>query len=391
MLESPPRALCSSAIRILVATPYPALPLSHGSRVRTFQLAKGLVRLGAEVDIACPWSPGQPLRDYHFEGVRVRPTLFPTLPFLAISDDWLPSAIPIAWEARLPPARSLLRAAASYDIAQFEVSGHGSWIERVPPGVKRVYGGHNVDADFAPERAVRSGPLRRRVAGRVAELERRAVRASDLVLACTDQDVRRFQELYSGDADYAVVPNGFDDELLELDRDRFRIAERQELGLADDELLLLFVGGGAEHNHRAVRVLERDVLPAVRRPARLVVVGKASAALSASSGRVTAIGYVEDMRPLLAAADVGLNPVTYGSGSNVKVAEYLAAGLPVVTTPVGSRGFERWADRMRVVELDGFAGALESPPPAGTRPPGIEELAWGGIAGRLSALYAELL
>jgi glycosyltransferase involved in cell wall biosynthesis len=371
-------------------TPYPAVPLSHGGRVRTFQLAKGLARLGADVDLACPWSPGQPLRGFHLDGVRIRPGLFPTLPLLAISDDWLPSAIPIAWEAALPRARSLLREAASYDIAQFEVSGYGPWMERVPAGVKVVYATHNVDADFAPQRAVSSGPLRRRIAGRVTDLERRAVRASDLVLACTDQDVKRFEELY-GEGRYAVVPNGFDDALLELDRDQLRQPLRAELGLADDELLLLFVGGGAEHNHRAVRVLERDVLPAVSRPARLVVAGKAGKALSGTDARTVGIGYVEDMRPWFAAADVGLNPVTYGSGSNLKVAEYLAAGLPVVTTPVGARGFERWADRMRVVDIDGFASALESLPPVAPPPPGIEELAWGGIAGRLHGLYSRLL
>jgi hypothetical protein len=83
--------------------------------------------------------------------------------------------------------------------------------------------------------------------------------------------------------------------------------------------------------------------------------------------------------------------VAYGSGSNLKVAEYLAAGLPVLTTPVGSRGFERWADRMRIATLSEFAEALGALPEAGGPPPGIEDLAWSGIARRLHALYADLL
>jgi glycosyltransferase involved in cell wall biosynthesis len=379
------------AIRVLVLTPYPAVPLSHGGRVRTFQLARGLVRAGAEVDIVCPWSPGQPRRGYSVDGVSVRPKLFPTLPLLAVSDDWLPSAVPVAWEVRLPVARALLRAAAGYDIAQFEVSGHGDWMERLPAGVKAVYATHNVDVDFAPQRMTRAGVIRRRVAAKVADLERRAVRASDLLLACTDQDAARFADLYGTGTPCAVVPNGFPDELLALDRDPLRERLRRELAIGPDELLLLFVGGGAEHNHRAVRVLEEQVLPAATRPVRLVVAGKAGEALSGHEQRAAAIGYVEDIRPWLAAADVGLNPVAYGSGSNLKVAEYLAAGLPVLTTPVGSRGFERWADHMRVAELADFASALESLPAVSGPPPGIEELAWGGIARRLHALYAELV
>ena len=372
-------------------TPYPALPLSHGGRVRTFQLAKGLVRLGSEVDIVCPWSPGQPRSEYRLDGVLIRPAFFPTLPLLAISDDWLPSALPLAWQARLPPARALLKDAARYDIAQFEISGQGPWMERLPAGVRAVYASHNVDADFARERVAGAGGLRRRAARTVADLERRTVTASDLVLACTAEDAGRFRTLYGESVRCEVVPNGFGDEVLGLDRAALRDGLRRELAIGDDELLLLFVGGGAEHNRQAVRALQEDVLPATKRPARLVVVGKAGEALSAENERATAIGFVDDLMPWLAAADVGLNPVAYGSGSNLKVAEYLAAGLPVVTTPVGSRGFERWADRMRVVELGDFALALESLPPPAGRPPGIEELAWSGIAERLHGLYEELI
>ncbi len=379
------------AIRVLVMTPYPALPLSHGGRVRTFQLARGLVQAGGEVDLVCPWSPGQPRAEYAVDGVRVRPTLFPTTPLLALPEDLLPRALPLSWEARLGRGRSLLRDAARYDIAQFEVSGQGTWAERVPAGVKKVYASHNVEAEFDLARGTRGGRLRRRIAGRLGDLERRLVAASDLVLACTDEDAERFGARYGTDTPRAVVPNGFDDELLALDRDRLREEHRRELALDADELLLLFVGGGAEHNRRAVRALEQEVMPAIRRRARLVVIGKAGDALTGSDDRTRSIGYVEDLRPWLAAADVGLNPVAYGSGSNLKVAEYLAAGLPILTTPIGSRGFERWSDRMRIAELSGFADATDALPEAGGPPPGIEDLAWSGIARRLYALYADLL
>jgi glycosyltransferase involved in cell wall biosynthesis len=37
-------------------------------------------------------------------------------------------------------------------------------------------------------------------------------------------------------------------------------------------------------------------------------------------------------------ADVALNPMTSGSGTNIKVLGYLASGVPLVTTPKGARG-----------------------------------------------------
>ena len=44
--------------------------------------------------------------------------------------------------------------------------------------------------------------------------------------------------------------------------------------------------------------------------------------------------------PDFAASDAGLNLVTRGSGSNVKLFEYLAARLPVISTVFGVRGTE---------------------------------------------------
>jgi len=43
---------------------------------------------------------------------------------------------------------------------------------------------------------------------------------------------------------------------------------------------------------------------------------------------------------LLQAADVALNPMRLGSGTNLKLLEYLAVGVPVVSTPFGARGID---------------------------------------------------
>jgi glycosyltransferase involved in cell wall biosynthesis len=45
-----------------------------------------------------------------------------------------------------------------------------------------------------------------------------------------------------------------------------------------------------------------------------------------------------EVGPLLAAADVFVNPVRRGAGVNIKMVEAMAAGLPVVSTAVGARG-----------------------------------------------------
>jgi glycosyltransferase involved in cell wall biosynthesis len=45
-------------------------------------------------------------------------------------------------------------------------------------------------------------------------------------------------------------------------------------------------------------------------------------------------------RELLHLADFAVNPMTSGSGTNIKMADFMAAGLPTVATPIGARGLD---------------------------------------------------
>ena len=41
---------------------------------------------------------------------------------------------------------------------------------------------------------------------------------------------------------------------------------------------------------------------------------------------------------MLSACDVALNPISSGSGTNIKMLDYFAAGAPVIATEIGARG-----------------------------------------------------
>jgi glycosyltransferase involved in cell wall biosynthesis len=55
-------------------------------------------------------------------------------------------------------------------------------------------------------------------------------------------------------------------------------------------------------------------------------------------GALIGTGRVPEVAPYFAAADAGLNAITRGSGANVKLFEYLAAKLPIISTAFGVRG-----------------------------------------------------
>lgn len=50
------------------------------------------------------------------------------------------------------------------------------------------------------------------------------------------------------------------------------------------------------------------------------------------------IGKVDDIKPFFWASDYGINPINIGSGTNVKMTEYLATKIPILTTSFGARG-----------------------------------------------------
>jgi hypothetical protein len=307
-------------MRVLVVTAHPILPLTHGGRVRTMGLAAGLVRAGATVDLLCPWAPGQPWGPFVHDGVRCIPHRFAANALRMLPNRLLPPLVALSWQPFSLGPRRRLASASAYDIVQFEFCAYPAWMERLSDATTVVYSAHNVEQEqFRGE--AEDAPLLRPWARRVAALERRAIRAAALVVTCTEADAARLEGIAGGGA-FAVIPNGFDQRLLGVERAALRERTRASLGIPAGGRAVLFVGGRARHNQQAVEFLEREVVPGLRPDGRLLVVGACAGDLPpAADGSVIRLGYVEDLGAVLAAADVAVNPTAYGSGLNTKTAE----------------------------------------------------------------------
>ncbi len=76
---------------------------------------------------------------------------------------------------------------------------------------------------------------------------------------------------------------------------------------------------------------------------------------------VILLGLVSDAEKqnLLASADVAINPMRLGAGTNLKVLEYFAAGVPTVSTAVGARGIRAaWGRDLIVADIADFPTVL---------------------------------
>ena len=55
-------------------------------------------------------------------------------------------------------------------------------------------------------------------------------------------------------------------------------------------------------------------------------------------------------------ADIAINPMTSGSGTNLKILDYLSAGIPTITTPIGARGLDIESNVHAVIcDLENFS------------------------------------
>jgi glycosyltransferase involved in cell wall biosynthesis len=121
---------------------------------------------------------------------------------------------------------------------------------------------------------------------------------------------------------------------------------KERLGLAATKVAL-FMGSWHGPNLTAVEFVFdlANKLPEVT----FLVIGSAGLAFRDRQvpPNVLMTGTLEDDEKgiLLGAADIALNPVTAGSGSNLKMLDYAAASLPILSTAFGARGFEFAAGR----------------------------------------------
>lgn len=183
---------------------------------------------------------------------------------------------------------------------------------------------------------------------RVEALEHAIVRAADLVVACTDEDLvelramaddgnveRRFVVARNAIAPFSATP-------VQIE------AVKRKHGL---DRYPLFVGSAHPPNADGFWNMLAPSLAFLRPGERIVVVGGVGHILrrhrlyAAWSGinepRLAILGEVEraELDALLLGAAVILLPITTGGGSNLKTAEAIYSGRPTLATPHALRGY----------------------------------------------------
>ena len=359
-------------MRVLWLTPeLPYGPGGSGGSTRQLELIRRLAERGAAVDVVAPVHheqrphagslarAGATLHPVARPRSRVRETLGavgrrPRLLPDALAEPLLAWQVDVFWAALRPVAEEVLRTTPP-DVVVVEHDWAATWARDLPPEIPRALTLQNLSWRYYANRArVAQGVRRAALTLEARRFERHdaaALARYDLLLAMSDED-RAAVAGVSG-VRCETVPNGVDTAAFELPP-------------PPGDPVVLYTGRlSYPPNAEGLIWLLRDVWPRVReeRPdARLVVVGPdpPDEARRLAGDDVELTGWVADVAPQFARAQVVAVPILSGGGTRLKVVDGLASGRPVVATPMGAEGIEAVDGEHLVLarDPDAFAAAL---------------------------------
>ena len=296
--------------------------------------------------------------------------------------------------------------AKRFDIVNLEFPYLGHYdLRRAPPGQKQpslVVDSHEIAYDLARQFARADASLCRRLYAaanwrKLRREELRTYRDADGVYLCSAADERRLLDQVAG-VRTAVVPNAADVDYYQ---------PRPTDPPPDGRTVVYFGLLSTVPNIDGVTYFAQNIWPriaAAHQKARWQIIGgRPPPSLQALAGlRVELTGFVADLRPHLAAAEVVVVPLRLGGGTRLKIVEAMAMGKAIVSTTLGAEGIEAVPGRDLVIEDEpaAFADAvnrlLSDPCRAArigqaARQLAVDRYGWDGAARTLEGFYRRIL
>jgi glycosyltransferase involved in cell wall biosynthesis len=306
----------------------------------------------------------------------------------------------------LQPSLDRLLRARRFDIVNLEFCSLGHCkLRQAPPGEKLpalVVDSHNIDYDLARQYSgVGNRPARRIYAGvnwrKLRREELGTYSDADGVYLCSAADERRLLDQVPG-VRTTVIPNAADVQYYQ---------PRRTDPPPDGRTVVFFGLLSYPPNVDGVIHFLKDIWPRIAEAhpeARCKIIGgqPPPSLLSLAGPRIELTGFVEDLRPHLAAAAAVAVPLRLGGGTRLKIVEAMAMGKAIVSTALGAEGIEAVPKRDVLIENEpaAFADAvnclLADPDLASrigesARRLAVERYSWSGASQALDGFYHRIL
>lgn len=198
-----------------------------------------------------------------------------------------------------------------------------------------------------------------KLAKNVVKIEFELCHAANFILACSEEDKNNFIRLYNVyPSKILVVPNGvFTSKIIPVTEEERKKAKHK---LKLDGLVATFIGSNYQPNVEAAKLIIETAKKIS--DINFIIMGGVGESLqkynSFKNLRITGFVNEDEKLDYLAASDIGLNPMLSGSGTNIKMFDYMAAGIPIITTKVGARGIPNLYDNYYLCDAEQLTDAL---------------------------------
>lgn len=212
------------------------------------------------------------------------------------------------------------------DVVHFESFYTGYYLsqEIASMKVKQIFGTENIEhviyKQYADSKKILK-PILIREVKKIEKEEKEFIKLADVTLAVTKGEEEVLKNL--GARNTLIIENGIDPDFFEFKSPKKEIGKK-----------LLFVGNFSYFpNMDAIKYFYYDVF-SMMTDYTLTIIGKNVNALPfVNDPRITTIEFIEDIRDGYDNADIMVSPVRIGGGTNFKILEAMASGIPVVAHP----------------------------------------------------------
>jgi len=218
-----------------------------------------------------------------------------------------------------------------------------------------IYDAQNVEGFLRASLLLGDNPKANHLVERVVQDEYNLCSRADYIFACSLEDKLLFHEIYAIPLNkIIIVPNGvFTQKIIPADAEQRKRA-RKSLGLNAD-FTALFLASNYAPNVEAAQFIIEQLAPELDNINLIIAGGVGDVFMGRNlPSNIKLTGQISEEQKLLylQAADIALNPMFSGSGTNIKMFDFMAAGLPIISTQTGSRGIHFNKDSNPILEAN---------------------------------------
>ena len=336
--------------KILIITIHPLYPISHGGIVRVIEEAKFLSKCGIEVHLVGNITKKKDLGIVE-KITGAKAYTFSILTYLTsgilsklglFTIGWINNSF-IRWDV------NKLVKIIKPDIIQVEFIHTARQVSIISKkfNIPLIISEHNVE--YIKLSIEKQGDIKK-----FKSIERNICNSANYITTVSEKDKDELLKI-GVNRPIRTIPNGVDYNRFQI-KTEVRDRLRQKYGIQENDIVLVFHGTLNYYpNIAANELLKNQIFPELslkHTNLKLLLIGPGRTSLIGN--KVIELSEIPfDEFPMhLSMGDIGVVPLTAGSGTRLKIIEYLALGIPTVSTEIGAEGLPVCDNREILIARD---------------------------------------